>query len=88
MLNERITSRVNPNVHLRVADLLAILDEQGWKEGHALRAIIGNQAAIIANQRALNEALDLPVVPAVAEDYDALVAEAVAADNRPAGDAK
>ena len=88
MLDERITSRINPNVHLRVADLLAILDEQGWKEGHALRAIIGNQAAIIENQRALNEALGLPVVPAVAGDYDALVAEAVAADNRPAGDAK
>lgn len=80
MLDQTIPSRINPAVLLRVADLLAIVDEQGWKAERGQKAIIANQAAIHANQAALLDALDVPVAPLPVQDYDQFIAAEVAAD--------
>lgn len=80
MLDQTIPSRINPAVLLRVADLLAIVDEQGWKAERGQKAIIANQAAIHANQAALLDALGLPVAPLPVPDYDPFIAAEVAAD--------
>ena len=80
MLDQSIPSRINPAVLLRVADLLAIVDEQGWKAERGQQAIIANQAALHANQETLLDALGLPVASLPVPDYGPFIAAEVAAD--------
>ena len=80
MLDQTIPSRINPAVLLRVADLLAIVDEQGWKAERGQQAIIANQAALHANQETLLDALGLPVASLPVPDYGPFIAAEVAAD--------
>lgn len=87
MLDQTITSRVNPAVQLRVKDVLELADEYLWKGARADRAIIANQAALHANQAALLDALGVPVTPLPVQDYDQFIAAEVEADRAPKGGA-
>ena len=80
MLDQTIPSRINPDVHLRVADLLAILDEQGWKAERVLGALHANQVALHTNQAMLLHALDLPVMDLPVVDIEGYVDGLVEAD--------
>ena len=80
MLDQTIPSRINPDVHLRVSDLLAILDEQGWKAERVLGALHANQVAIHTNQAMLLHALDLPVMDLPVVDIEGYVDGLVEAD--------
>ena len=80
MLDQTIPSRINPEVHLRVADLLAILDEQGWKAERVLGALHANQVALHTNQATLLHALDLPVMDLPVVDIEGYVDGLVEAD--------
>ena len=80
MLDQTIPSRINPAVLLRVADLLAIVDEQGWKAERGQQAIIANQAVLNANLGSLLAALDLPAMELPVNDYDVFIAQKIADD--------